>query len=94
MISAIENYRDMIIDDVQRGGSPDSMADFDFRCWAQDNGALIEADNYLADDTATCLCPKDEEPQEHPYPIYQDLTPRPDDFGDFSEPNDHAVELS
>jgi hypothetical protein len=26
-------------------------------------------------------------------PFYKDLSPRPDDFGDFSEPDDHAVEL-
>ena len=45
MIAAIENARDAY------------SSDYDFRVWAQINGALEDADNYLADGTSDCICP-------------------------------------
>lgn len=57
MICAIENMRDSIIDDVSRQGYGSEMTVHDFRVWAQDNGALEWAEQYLDDGTATCICP-------------------------------------
>ena len=61
MICAIENYRDEVIRVMgDEGGNDSSLAQFDFRIWAQNNDALHWADEYLADGTATCICPDKE----------------------------------
>lgn len=52
MICAIENARDV-----------EGQTLVGFRQWAQGNEALTWAEGYLADGTATCLCPPIAEPE-------------------------------
>lgn len=60
MIAAIENRRDELIDATTHRFYPITpvQADFDFRIWSQDNGAMHDADGYLADGTMSCTCPE------------------------------------
>ena len=66
MIAAIENLRDVHIDDARRLGQP-SLGDHGFTLDAQDNRFLDEAFGYLDDNTISCVCPDLE-----PYPVDAD----------------------
>ena len=65
MIAAVENWRDYVTQEAAPplfGRRHGALADPEdtvvpFRLWAQDNGALTEAESYLADGTMTCTCP-------------------------------------
>jgi hypothetical protein len=56
MICAIENMRDAINSDVERGGYSPETTVSDFRGFAQDNLALLWADDYLASGLCECRC--------------------------------------
>lgn len=60
IISAIQNYRDAICSDAKSAGKnplTDSIAQFDFRTWSQNNGMLTDADDLLATQLQDCICP-------------------------------------
>jgi hypothetical protein len=59
MITAIENWRDMVVDDAARIGMP-SLGDGGFRTWAQDNQAMHDADNLLIEGLTECICPEED----------------------------------
>jgi len=58
LISAIQNIRDMVVEDCKRYGSDAATyADLDFRAHAQSGWFLQEADGYLRDGMTICKCP-------------------------------------